>query len=223
MKHKDRLTESDLQALCMAALGGDVAKRSRTQVSGQLSTFDRHRLQAIGYEYRCNLGAALHHWTHCIDWLKSKPLTESHRGKIGLILLRQADILLRSPDVSEQRTQTLIDSLHYLPDRLPTYVSLLELLHETGDTRRHKKHLSDALKRFPMDLGILQSAAQDALSRRAYKKAMGLATHMLAIDRIHVEAQHLLAASAAGDLRQLIQRKKLKKAHQALTDYRPYF
>ena len=107
----------------------------------------------------------------------------------GVIYRHVAGLAEKHPEIAGGDTSPSIDylerSLRADPDHLPAVLKLIGLYRTEGQDKDWHRLAEDAAQRFPQQSAILLQAVDLAIARKAYKKAVGFARRILAIDPIN--------------------------------------
>ena len=184
---------------------------------GPLSTFDRHHIQALAYEHQKHLRGAEKQWEACVEFLKVSPDEPQQALKIALILRHLVDLsVLQGTSKDEEIIKRFKESLQFDPKDKATHLQVMELLKQHDYKQEYALWMELAVRHFPQDGEILEMASRTAWQKKAYRKAITLATKLFQQEPFHPQAKQILFACHVGYARKLIKTGKYKLAYQEL-------
>lgn len=155
---------------------------------GKLDAFESARIKALTLEAKGEIYDALDYWEKAAEALKQalKSDTGNHL-MIAMIYCHVARFL-----DSEDRIRYLQESLHYDSKSLLAHQLLLDC-YKQGDMKQEAiAQLNTMLETFPDYVSVLEQAMQQALDKKAYKKACTYANKILKLDRVNSRAKQVL-------------------------------
>ncbi len=190
-----KLPEDTLRAACLDLL--PAAPGSMHQFErrfGTLSAFDRSRALALAEEANGRWPLAQVQWEKALASLSERPTSEARLAQ-AVVLRHLADLARRHPEIAPRRgddaaAEYLERSLDADPDYLPATVSLLDQYRSANNTSAWHNLAERAARRFPDNTTVLMLAVDAAVERDAYKKAVGFARRLLALDPINQPVRH---------------------------------
>jgi len=155
---------------------------------GNLSEFERVRILALAAEAASDWELAEEQWCAAAKATERSADPDS-RLMAGVIYRHVAGLAEKHPEIAGGDTSPSIDylerSLRADPDHLPAVLKLIGLYRTEGQDKDWHRLAEDATQRFPQQSAILLQAVDSAIARKAYKKAVGFARRILAIDPIN--------------------------------------
>ena len=155
---------------------------------GSLAEFDRARILALAAEAANDWERAEEQWCVAAKATERSADPES-RLMAGVIYRHVAGLAETHPEIAGEGTSPSIDylegSLRADPDHLPAVLKLIGLYRTEGQDKDWHRLAEDAAQRFPQQSAILLQAVDSAIARKAYKKAVGFARRILALDPIN--------------------------------------
>jgi tetratricopeptide (TPR) repeat protein len=155
---------------------------------GSLAEFDRARILALAAEAANDWERAEEQWCVAAKATERSADPES-RLMAGVIYRHVAGLAERHPEIAGEGASPSIDylegSLRADPDHLPAVLKLIGLYRTEGQDKDWHRLAEDAAQRFPQQSAILLQAVDSAIARKAYKKAVGFARRVLALDPIN--------------------------------------
>jgi tetratricopeptide (TPR) repeat protein len=166
---------------------------------GPLSEFDRNRVLALAAEAGNDWERAEQRWTVAAQRIEPAAGVEAGLSETGLaagvIYRHLARLAHEHPEIEGEGTsefpeiEYLERSLRADPDHLPAVLQLIGLYRTHGQDRDWHRLADDAAQRFPEESAVLLQAVDSAIARKAYKKAVGFARKLLALDPINQAAR----------------------------------
>jgi tetratricopeptide (TPR) repeat protein len=156
---------------------------------GSLAEFDRARILALAAEAANDWERVEEQWCVAAKAAERSADPES-RLTAGVIYRHVAGLADTHPEIAGGGgTSPSIDylerSLRADPDHLPAVLKLIGLYRTEGQDKDWHRLAEDAAQRFPQQSAILLQAVDSAIARKAYKKAVGFARRILALDPIN--------------------------------------
>jgi cellulose synthase operon protein C len=160
---------------------------------GALPPLDRNRTLALAAEANADWDSVPHHWRAVAQVLADENTPQARLAQ-AVVLRHLADLALKHPDVWDDPDIPDEDPVaHYLersitadPDYPPATMALLERHRTDDDPKAWHRAAENAAQRFPGNVAVLLHAVDAAVARNAYKKAVGFARQVLAVDPINV-------------------------------------
>lgn len=182
---------------------------------GQLSPFERLRVSALHREQRRNRHAdPLGEWQRALEALKKERDRDDTPLRIALVYRHMAEWAERAGGVDfddeGDAISLLWKSLEYDPLDRETYIKIIG--HHKRNPMVRRQVVDKALTLFPKDVEFLLLAADEAMGRNAYKKAVGLAECILAVDPIHAKASSIIVEAGLNHGRKLARMGKQQLA-----------
>ena len=156
---------------------------------GTLSAFDRSRALALAGEASGRWSQVQVDWERALASLSDRPAPDARLAQ-AVVLRHLADLAQRHPEITPRRgddaaAEYLERSLDADPDHLTATLSLIEQHRSTNNTSAWHGLAERATRRFPDNTAVLMLAVDAAVERDAYKKAVGFARRLLALDPIN--------------------------------------
>jgi tetratricopeptide (TPR) repeat protein len=212
--------ESYSQQFCVALLPSYPAGVSLYErIFGPLSAFEKNRITACSSERKGQYYTAERHWRLCIENLKKQIQKDEYTVlKIALILRHIVETTEKRGEAhnDEDVPNDLAESLRFDPDDKPSYIKLIQWYQHQNDKKEYQKWIDAAVKQFPYDSEILFLAIDAAISKKAFKKAVGFAKKLLKVDPINVKARQMAQFSHISHARKLIKSDKYSNARKEL-------
>lgn len=190
---------------------------------GPLSEFDRSRVLALAAEAGSDWEQAEQRWTAAAQSIKPAGGTEAGLSA-GVIYRHLARLAHEHPEIEGGQTsefpeiQYLELSLRADPDHLPAVLQLIGLYRTHKQDRDWHRLADDAAQRFPEESAILLQAVDSAIARKAYKKAVGFARKLLALDPINQAARQRMIELHISHARKQIRSKRADLAWKELAE-----
>jgi cellulose synthase operon protein C len=195
---------------------------------GPLSEFDRNRVLALGAEARDDWERAEQCWTVAAQRIEPAAGAETGLSEPGLaagvIYRHLARLAHEHPEIEGEGTSEFpeIDYLELSvradPDCLPAFLQLIALHRTHGRDRDWHRLADDAAQRFPEESAVLLQAVDSAIARKAYKKAVGFARKLLALDPINQAARQRMIELHISHARKQIRSKRTDLAWKELSE-----
>jgi cellulose synthase operon protein C len=188
---------------------------------GPLSEFDRNRVQALAAEAGSDWERAEQCWTTAAQSIEAAAGTETGLSA-GVIYRHLARLAHEHPEVEGEGTSEFPEieylelSLRADPDHLPAVLQLIGLYRTHGQDRDWHRLADDAAQRFPEESAVLLQAVDSAIARKAYKKAVGFARKLLALDPINQAARQRMIELHISHARKQIRSKRADLAWKEL-------
>jgi hypothetical protein len=161
---------------------------------GPLSEFDRNRVLALAAEAGNEWERAEQCWA--VAALSIEVAAGAETGlSAGVIYRHLARLAHEHPEIEGAGTsefpeiEYLEQSVRVDPDHLPAVLQLIGLYRMHGQDKDWHRLAEDAVQRFPEESAVLLQAVDSAIARKAYKKAVGFARKLLALDPINQAAR----------------------------------
>jgi tetratricopeptide (TPR) repeat protein len=221
LRHRQTLGDAYVQKAAMSILVVHSAGRhAYAKAFGALSPFHSSRIEALRAEKKQDP------YTFYESWMKVVRLLEQgdvHPGTeealcAALILRRVGEHCGRFEPLAKAAVEALERSLDLDPDDLPTYLKLLRHYREHRRLQDARGLLDKALARYPEALEVLLEAVEIAAQSKSFKKAAGLARHILTIDPINSKVRNILVDLHLAHARKQIQQEKWALAHKELEE-----
>jgi cellulose synthase operon protein C len=188
---------------------------------GPLSEFDRNRVRALAAEAGNDWACAEQCWTAAALSIEVTDGAEAGLSA-GVIYRHLARLAKEHPEIEGDGTsefpeiEYLERSLRTDPDYLPAVLQLIELYRTHEQDRNWHRLADDAAQRFPEESAILLQAVDSAIARKAYKKAVGFARNLLALDPINQAARQRMIELHISHARKQIRLKRADLAWKEL-------
>ncbi len=159
---------------------------------GPLSALERHRIHALAAEARGEWRKAEAFWSRAVEAVPGgDPQASLMRG---VMLRHLADLAERHPQIEgdpadpygDPATAYLERSCEADPDHVPAVLALIARYRSEERDKDWQRLAEEAAQRFPDNRAALQQATEAAVARKAFRKAVGFARRLLAIDPINV-------------------------------------
>lgn len=183
---------------------------------GPLPEFDRSRVLALAAEAANDLEKAERYWTEAARRVEAAagPQARLESGVIYRHLAR----LSREHGMPEAEIKYLELGLRADPDYLAAVLQLIGLYRTHGQDRDWHRLAEEAARRFPKESAALLQATDAAIARKSYKKAVGFARRLLALDPINRAARARMIELYVSHARKQMRAKKPDLASKALAD-----
>ena len=186
------------------------------RIFGALSAYEKNRITALSYERKGQSYTAERYWRSCVEELKKEAKADTAK-KIAFILRHIVEIMEKRGDTDDNDVPAaLTESLALDQDDKPSYLKLIQWYQHQNDKKNYHKWVDAAIKQFPSDSDVLFLAMSAATSKKAFKKAVGLAKKLLKVDPINVKARQIAQLSHLSHARKLIQFGKYTNARKEL-------
>jgi cellulose synthase operon protein C len=188
---------------------------------GPLSKFDRNRILALAAEAGSDWERAEQCWTIAAQSIE--PAAREETGlAAGVIYRHLARLAHEHPEIAGEGTsefpeiEYLALSLRADPDHLPAVLQLIGLYRTHGQDRHWHRLAEEAAQRFPEESAVLLQAVDSAIARKAYKRAVGFARKLLALDPINQAARQRMIELHISHARKQIRSKRADLAWKEL-------
>ncbi|MGF1529524.1 MAG: hypothetical protein ACFCBW_22490, partial [Candidatus Competibacterales bacterium] len=210
-----------------------------TRGFGKLDEAQRLALKARGLEAQDYLPDAIDTWRACIRELRQRMFGgKNPEGKnkhpelaptAALLLRHTGELWLQAPPRARNNSALLAaweQSIGLDPDHWPTYLNLVKLYRETGDRRSADQWLNKAVDRFgqpgeALVVPVVVAAAEAAMARGAFKKAVNYAQRIKHRDPINDAAQHIIHEAHLGHARKQLRNQRFDLAAKELASAAP--
>jgi tetratricopeptide (TPR) repeat protein len=190
---------------------------------GSLSEFDTNRVLALAAEAGNDWERAEQCWTVAAQSVERAAGTETGLSA-GVIYRHLARLAHEHPEIEgEQKSE--FPEIEYLelslradPDHLPAVLQLIGLYRTHRQDRDWHRLAEDAAQRFPEESAVLLQAVDSAIARKAYKKAVGFARKLLALDPINQAARQRMIELHISHARKQIRSKRADLAWKELAE-----
>ena len=196
-------------------------RRQFEKTFGALNAFEKAQLAALQAEQREDLNTLERHWIECARLLRGDP--QNPDGPLSAALIQRhviAHILRAKPHLQDhpppELTQNLEFSLDLDPDDKAAHLLLINLYEKSEQRKAYHEAVNRALAQFPDDSDVLQAAIRAAHSRKAFKKAAGLAQRLLQRDPINSWARNMLIDLSLAHARKSISNSKYHLAEKEI-------
>jgi tetratricopeptide (TPR) repeat protein len=187
--HAGALPATEAKSACFNLLPWAADRLRQVESTfGNLSEFDRVRILALAAEAVSDWERAEQQW--CAAAKAAERGADSDSRLMAAVIYRHvAGLAEKHPEIAGWDTSPSIDylerSLRADPDHLPAVLKLIGLYRTEGRDQDWHRLAENAAQRFPQQSAILLEAVDSAIARKAYKKAVGFARRILAIDPIN--------------------------------------
>ena len=221
VRHRASLPEGLASALCLRVLPHAPRRVDGFAAHfGSLPRGEVERIRALGAELDQDFDWALEHWLACVRQWRTDPAT---KRRAALVLRRLAgDRRFHEDDDSSDEQEWLKESLELDPGDREAELRLLRVLREQGDLKQARTRLDAARERFPDDAAVLLEAVRTALASGAFKKAIGLAKQVLAIDPINPQVRSVIGQAHLSHARKQLGSRNQKAARRELEEARAW-
>jgi tetratricopeptide (TPR) repeat protein len=190
---------------------------------GPLSEFDRNRVLALAAEAGNDWERAEQCWTVAARCIEAAAGTEA--GFTAGVIYRHLARLAHEHSEIEGEETSEFPEIEYLElslradsDHLPAVLQLIGLYRTHGKDREWHRLVEDAAQRFPEESAVLLQAVDSAIARKAYKKAVGFARKLLALDPINQSARQRMIELRISHARKQIRSKRVDLASKELAE-----
>jgi tetratricopeptide (TPR) repeat protein len=190
---------------------------------GPLSKFDKNRVLALAAEAGDDWERAERCWTTAARSIEPAAGTETGLAA-GVIYRHLARLAHEHPEIEGEGTSEFPEieylelSLRADPGHLPTVLQLTGLYRTHGQDRDWHRLADDAAERFPEESAVLLQAVDSAIARNAYKKAVGFARKLLALDPINQAARQRMIELHISHAHKQIRSKRADLARKELAE-----
>jgi cellulose synthase operon protein C len=187
---------------------------------GPLSEFDRNRVLALAAEAGSDWERAEQCWAVAAQRIKTA--TGAQAGlTAGVIYRHLARLAHEHPEIegegtSDPEIEYLELSLRADPDHLHAVLELIGLYRTHEQDRDWHRLAEDAAQRFPGESAVLLQAVDSAIARKAFKKAVGFARKLLALDPINQAARQRMIELHISHARKQLRSKRADLASKEL-------
>lgn len=216
------LPAEDVRRACLDLLPAAPHRlRQFESAFGPLPDFERNRLQALGCEAAGDFEEAARFWSLAAGSLAPTPGTPAGLTA-GVVYRHLAHLARVHPQVADAGTSEFpeIDYIEQAvradPDHLPAVLQLIGLYRRRGRDREWHTTADHAARRFPDESAVLLQAVDSAIARKAYKKAVGFARKLLAIDPINEVARRQMIELHVSHARKQVRASRLDLAAKEL-------
>jgi tetratricopeptide (TPR) repeat protein len=189
---------------------------------GALSEFEKNRVLALAAEAGNRWERAEQCWRIAAQSVEHAADTEA-RLSAGVIYRHLARLTQNHPEIEGEgasefpNIQYLERSLQADPGHLPAFLELIGLYRTNTRDKDWHRLVAEAAERFPEESSILQQAVDSAIARKAYKKAVGFARKLLALDPINQAARQQMIELNISHARKQTRSKRIDVASKELT------
>ena len=188
---------------------------------GPLSEFDRNRVLALAAEAANDWEQVEQYWTVAAQRVEAA--AGSQAGLAGGVIYRHLAHLAHDHAEIEGEGAPEFAQIEYLerslradPDYLPAVLQLIGLYRTHGRDRHWHRLAEDAARRFPGESAVLLQAVDSAIARKAFKKAVGFARRLLALDPINQAARQRMFELHISQAHKQMRSKRADLASKAL-------
>jgi tetratricopeptide (TPR) repeat protein len=188
------LPEQELRAACLNLLPTSPDRMAQfTQRFGPLGPIEHNRIAALSAEAQQDWDRAIPCWRALVATLEHDKAPDSRLAQ-AVMLRHMADLALAHPDMDDEREAPDADlvalylerSLQADPTDLTAMLALLGRYRAADDPKEWYRAAELAVVRFPDNATVLLQAVDAAVARSAFKKAVGFARQVLAVDPINM-------------------------------------
>jgi cellulose synthase operon protein C len=216
------LPADDVKSACLNLLPQAPHRlRQFESAFGALSEFDRNRVLALAAEAGNDWERAEQCWAVAAQSIEAAAGAETGLAT-GVIYRHLARLAHEHPEIEGEGTSEFPEveylelSLRADPDHLPAVLQLIGLYRTHGQERDWHRLAEDAAQRFPEESAVLLQAVDSAIARKAYKKAVGFARKLLALDPINQAARQRMIELHISHTRKQIRSKRADLAWKEL-------
>jgi len=188
---------------------------------GPLSEFDRNRILALAAEGGNDWERSEQYWSAAAQRVEAAAGPEALLA--AAVIYRHLARLAHEHSEIEGEGTSEFPEIEYLelslradPDHLPAVLQLIGLYRTHGGDREWHRLVEDAARRFPAESAVLLQAVDSAIARKAYKKAVGFARKLLALDPINQAARQRMVELHISHARKQIRSKRADLAWKEL-------
>jgi cellulose synthase operon protein C len=222
--HAGSLPADDVKRACHDLLPRAPHRlRQFENMFGPLSEFDRNRVLALAAEAGNDWERAGQCWTVAARRIEAAAGTEA--GLTAGVIYRHLARLAHEHSEIEGEGTSEVPEIEYLelslqadPDHLPAVLQLIGLYRTHGKDREWHRLVEDAAQRFREESAVLVQAVDSAIARKAYKKAVGFARKLLALDPINQSARQRMIELRISHARKQIRSKRVDLASKELAE-----
>jgi tetratricopeptide (TPR) repeat protein len=220
--HAAALPASETKSACFNLLPKAPERLRQVESTfGSLAEFDRARILALAAEAASDWERAEQQWCAAAKVTERSADPES-RLIAGVIYRHVAGIAEIHPEIVTEGISASIDyleqSLRADPDHLAAVLKLIGLYRSEGQDKDWHRWAEDAAQRFPHQSAVLLQAMDSAIARKAYKKAVGFARRILALDPINPAVRQRMIELQITHARRQARSKRADLAWKELAD-----
>lgn len=202
LRHQRALPPGLAQGFCRRLLVHDKrSTASHAHAFGQMPPTEVERGMALAAELQGDFDVAAQYWEDYASLPSSDP---AQTLRAAMVLRRLASDGQFDVDETSQVIVWLRRSLDLEPEHLASELRLLRELRSAGELKELRQRLDKALPRFANDAALRLEAVHAALASGAFKKAIGLAKEVLALDPIHPQVRGLIGQAHVSQARKHI-------------------
>ena len=222
VSHAAALPTAEARSACLDLLPRAADRlRQVENTFGDLTEFERARIRALAAETANLWEQAEEQWRVAAQAAERRTDHES-RLLAAVIYRHIARLAETHREISDGDT---IAGMNYLerslradPDHLPTVLKLIGLYRSHGQHKDWHRLAEDAAQRFALESAVLLQAVDSAIARKAYKKAVGFARRVLALDPINQVARQRMIELQISHARRQARSKRADLAWKELVD-----
>ncbi|MFT4099653.1 MAG: hypothetical protein QM674_01190 [Burkholderiaceae bacterium] len=221
VRHRGTLPEGMAPALCLRLLPHAPRRANSFAANfGPLPAGEIDRIWALAAELDHDHDGAVEHWLSCVDQWRVDPAMRRHAALVLRHLADDRRFHHGGGTSGGPALRWLAQSLELDPADREAELRLLRALRERGDLKGARTRLDAARERFPDDAAVLLEAVQTALASGAFKKAIGLAKQVLAIDPINPQVRSVIGQAHLSHARKQLCARNPKMAQRELDEAR---
>jgi tetratricopeptide (TPR) repeat protein len=167
---------------------------------------------ALAGDLKGVLDVAESNWIRMADFLSARP---EQKLRAALIWRHVADLPGRD-GMGIAAFDCLQKSLELDPEDRDSTLTVIRVLRADNNLSQARAYLDSALTIFPNDAGVLLEAVEVALAGKAFKKAVGLAKQVLALDPINPKVRGLIGHALFSHARKQIKARNFSAARKEL-------
>lgn len=213
LKHRKALPPGAAEALCLRLLPHSGSRlRHYGEVFSPLGAIRVEHVVALAAEVHAEREHAKTHWMRMAELL----VQGGGQDQTAALIWRHLADRTRPDDNTGEQAHYLERSIALDPMQADLHCRLVQIRRQAGDKRQADARLKQALALFPADIALLQEAVESALAAQTFKKALGLARQVLALDPINPAVRAQIGHALLSHGRKQIKAGKLDAARKEL-------
>ena len=191
-------------------------------IFGKPSNASQECATALAVEITGDLGHAEDHWVGAVPMLSASNHPDD-RQRAALVLRHVADMpihLSREGSLDKAGAEYLMRSLEFDATEVDVHVKLVQFWRGNGDLKKARERLDAAQGLFPDSVALLTEAVETALAAGAFKKAVGTARRLLALDPLNRKVRALIGNAHLSHAGKHITAEKFEPARKEIEEAR---